>query len=52
MALQKSPIFGVAAAFQDLDILIYVFAPEKMLRLGDRIFCLAIYFLLLTGDQK
>ena len=44
MALQKSPISGVAAVFQDLDILMYVFAPEKILRLGDRIFCLAINF--------
>jgi len=42
MALQKSPISGVAVVFQDLDILMYVFAPEKILRLGDRIFCLAI----------
>ena len=42
MASQKSPISGVATIFQDLDILMYVFAPEKLLRLGDRIFCLAI----------
>ncbi len=42
MALQKSPISGVAVVFQDLDILMYVFAPEKILRLGGRIFCLAI----------
>jgi hypothetical protein len=44
MALQKSPTSGVAAVFQDLDIPVYVFAPEKLLRLGDRIFCLAITF--------
>jgi len=49
MALQKSPISGVAGLFQDLDILVYVFAPEKVLRLGDRIFCLAIIFFCLTA---
>lgn len=42
MALQKSPLSGVAAHFQHLDILMYVFAPENLPRLGDRIFCLAI----------
>ena len=45
MASQNSPTAGVAATFQDLDILMYVFAPEKLLRLGGRIFCLAIVFL-------
>jgi hypothetical protein len=29
MALQKVSLFGVAAFFQDLDILTYAFAPEK-----------------------
>lgn len=42
MALQKSPTSGVAAIFQNLDIPVYVFALEKSLRLGDRIFYLAI----------
>ncbi|MCK5826270.1 MAG: hypothetical protein KAG93_04495 [Desulfuromusa sp.] len=41
MALQKSPVAGVAAVFQDLGIPMYPFAPEKRLRLGGRIFCLA-----------
>jgi len=35
MALQKSPICGVVAVFHDLDILVYVCAPEKLLRLAD-----------------
>jgi len=38
----KSPSCGVAAFFQDIDILMYVFAPEKPLRLVGRNFCLAI----------
>ena len=42
MALQNSPSSCVVAFFQDLDILVYVFAPEKTLRLAVRIFCLAI----------
>ncbi len=38
----KSPTSGVAAVFQDLDIPMYTFAPEKPLCLGGRNFCLAI----------
>jgi len=38
----KSPPSGVAAVFQELDIHMYAFAPEKQLRLGGRNFCLAI----------
>ncbi|RLB70301.1 MAG: hypothetical protein DRH07_08865, partial [Deltaproteobacteria bacterium] len=41
-SVAKSPTSGVAAIFQDLDILMYVFAPEKLLLLGGRNFCLAI----------
>ena len=41
MALQKVPICYVIAIFQDLDILMYVFAPEKLLSLAGRNFCLA-----------
>ena len=40
----KSPTSGVVAIFQDLDIPMYVFPPEKLLRLGGRNFCLAICF--------
>jgi len=39
----KSPTSGVAAVFQDLDIQMYLFAPEKLLRLGGRNFCLASF---------
>jgi len=35
MASQKCPISSIAAVFQDLDILMYAFTPEKLLRLGD-----------------
>ncbi len=38
----QSPTAGVAAVFQELDIPMYAFAPEKPLRLGGRNFCLAI----------
>ena len=41
-SVAKSPTSGVAAVFQDLDIHMYTFAPEKPLRLGGRNFCLAI----------
>ncbi len=47
MALQNSPVYGVVTVFQDLDIRVYVFAPEKLLRLVYRIFCLAISFTIL-----
>jgi hypothetical protein len=42
MAAQKAPLYGVAAFFQDLDILAYAFTPEKTQRLVARFFCLAI----------
>ena len=35
------PPSGVEVPFQDLDIQVYAFAPEKPLRLGGRIICLA-----------
>jgi hypothetical protein len=38
----KSPPYGVTAFFQDLDILMYAFAPEKPPSLVGRNFCLAI----------
>lgn len=38
----KSPPSCVAAFFQDFDIQMYAFTPEKMLRLGGRNFYLAI----------
>ena len=38
----KSLTSGVAAVFQDLDIHMYLFAAEKLHRLGGRNFCLAI----------
>jgi len=38
----KNPPCCVAAFFQDLNILMYVFAPEKPLRLAGRNLCLAI----------
>ena len=38
----KSPTSGVTAIFPDLDILMYVFTPEKPLRLGGRIIYLSI----------
>jgi len=34
MASQKSPICGVGVVFHDLDILMYVCAPEKRRRLA------------------
>ena len=37
--------------FQDLDILMYAFAPEKSLRLAGRIFCLAIFSGLRGGND-
>lgn len=40
----KSPPYGVAAVFQDLDIQMYAFILEKTLRLVGRKFCLAILF--------
>jgi hypothetical protein len=42
MALQKNSPCCVAALFQDFDILMYAFSPEKLLRLVGRAFCLAI----------
>ncbi len=42
MASQKVPPYGVARFFQELDILVYAFAPEKTDRLVGRNFCLAI----------
>jgi hypothetical protein len=39
----KSPPCGVTAFFQDLDILMYAFAPEKSPGLAGRNFCLAIH---------
>jgi len=44
----KSPTSAVVAAFQDLDIHMYLFAPEKLLRLGGRNFCTTI--LVCVGD--
>ncbi len=38
----KLPPYGVAAIFQDFDIPVYAFTPEKSLRLEGRKFCLAI----------
>jgi len=38
----KSPPYGVTAVFQDLDILMYAFTPEKSPSLVGRNFCLAI----------
>ena len=51
MASQKSPISDVAAVFQDLDLPVYVFAPEKPLRLGYRIFSLAIVLVFGTSGD-
>ena len=42
MALRKVPLYGVGPFFHDLDILVYVFAPEKIGRLVGRNFGLAI----------
>jgi len=42
MASQKQSSPGVAVVFQDLDIRMYAFTPEKLLRLGGQDFCLAI----------
>jgi len=41
MASQNSPTVGVVDVFQDLGIPMEAFVPEKKLRLGGRIFCLA-----------
>jgi hypothetical protein len=38
----KSPPYGVMVFFQDLDIKMYAFAPEKTPSLAGRNFCLAI----------
>jgi hypothetical protein len=38
----KIPPYGVTAFFQDLDILMYAFVPEKPPSLVGRNFCLAI----------
>jgi hypothetical protein len=40
----KSPPYGVAVIFRDLDILMYAFALEKTLRLVGRNLCLAIIY--------
>ncbi len=39
MASQKSLPSDVAAAFQDLDIHVYLFTPEKQRSLGGQNFC-------------
>jgi len=47
----KSPPYGVAAVFQDLDIQMYTFALEKPLRLVGQNFCLAILFSILRDHD-